>query len=62
MVCKGDDDEGDDEGDNEVGMFFLNHLSSRSASLPATMVGLDSKRGTHREAVMMTIEINRTLS
>lgn len=48
MVCKGDDNEGDDEGDNEVGMFFLSHLSSRSASLPATMVGLDSKRGTQR--------------
>lgn len=45
MDCRGDDGIGEEDGEEEDGEFFLIHLSP--ASLPGTLVGLDSERKQH---------------
>ena len=45
MFCSGEEGVGEEEGEEEEAMVFLSHiLSSRSASLPGILVGLDSEQ------------------
>lgn len=59
MDCSTDGSVGDDDGDEEDGAFFRNHLSSRGLS--GTLVGLNSLKRT-KQTKIGAIRITNTKS